>query len=317
MNMSFIKHTFLALVAACLAACGNGAGETEDHDEDEHGHAEAEEGEHHDEVTIDEKTATELGVRTAKAGPGVVRDEHEVQGLLTTHRRQACAGARPLSGRGANVRVGIGDVVKAGQALAVIESNASLTTYTVDAPFAGTVLVVAAGPGDLAGDEPLFEIADLSSLWVDLHLFGGDAQHITPGLPVEITRLSDGVSATAKLGRILPGTATASQSTVARATIRNSDGLWRPGSAVRARVTVSEREAALVVPISALQEFEGDTVVFTREGNVYRPRPVKVGERDGRNAEILEGVDANEEIVVEQSYLIKADLEKGSAAHEH
>ena len=76
---------------------------------------------------------------------------------------------------------------------------------------------------------------------------------------MEITRLSDGVHATAKLDRILPGTATASQSTVARATIRNTDGLWRPGSAVRARVTVSEREAALVVPVSALQEFEGDT----------------------------------------------------------
>ena len=44
---------------------------------------------------------------------------------------------------------------------------------------------------------------------------------------------------------------------------------------------------------------------------------MKLGERDGRNAEVLEGLTADEEIVVEQSYLIKADLEKGSAAHEH
>ena len=291
MNKSFIRFAFLVFVAACLAGCGNGAGEAEHHEEDEHGHAEAEEAEHHDEVTIDEKTAAELGVRTAKAGPGVVRDEHEVQGLLTPIEGKHARVRARFPGVVQTLRAGIGDVVKSGQALAVIESNASLTTYTVDAPFAGTVLNVSAAPGDLAGDAPLFELADLSSLWVDLHLFGGDAQHITPGLPVEITRLSDGVTATAKLGRILPGTATASQSTVARATIRNTDGLWRPGSAVRARVTVSEREAALVVPVSALQEFEGDTVVFTREGDDYRPRPVKVGERDGRNAEILEGLD--------------------------
>ena len=147
-------------------------------------------------------------------------------------------GCARVSRARAAVHVGVGDVVKAGQTLAIIESNVSLTAYTVTAPFAGTILDVAAVPGDLAGDEPLFELADLSSLWVDLHLFGGDAQHITPGLSVEITRLSDGAQATTKLDRILPGTATASQSTVARATIKNADGQWRPGAAVRARVTV-------------------------------------------------------------------------------
>ena len=93
MNKSFIKFTFLAFLAACLAGCGNGAEHAEHHEEGEHGHAEAEEAEHHDEVTIDEKTAAELGVRTAKAGPGVVRDEHEVQGLLT-----------PIEGKHARVR---------------------------------------------------------------------------------------------------------------------------------------------------------------------------------------------------------------------
>ena len=102
----------------------------------------------------------------------------------------------------------------------MVESNVSLTPYTVTAPFAGTILDVAAGPGDLAGEQPLFELADLSSLWVDLHLFGGTRSTSRPGLSVEITRLSDGAQATTKLDRILPGTATASQSTVARATIR-------------------------------------------------------------------------------------------------
>jgi membrane fusion protein, heavy metal efflux system len=214
------------------------------------------------------------------------------------------------------VRVGVGDVVKAGQTLAIVESNTSLTPYAVTAPFAGTILDVSAGPGDLAGDEPLFELADLSSLWVDLHLFGGDAQHITRGLAVEITRLSDGVQATTTLDRILPGTATASQSTVARATIRNADGQWRPGAAVRARVTVSQREVPLSVPIAALQTFEGERVVFVRKGDEFTPRAVKVGQRDAAHAEVTDGLAAGEEIVVEQSYLIKADLEKESAAHE-
>jgi cobalt-zinc-cadmium efflux system membrane fusion protein len=297
-----------------LAGCGGKTEPAAEHEE----HAEANHDEaHHDEVEIDANTAAELGLRTATVGPGMVRDAHEVQGLLTpVEGRHARVRAR-YPGPVQSVRAGVGDLVKAGQTLAIVESNVSLTAYPVVAPFAGTILDVAVGPGDQAGDAPLFELADLSSLWVDLHLFGPDAQHITPGLPVEITRLSDSAQATTKLDRILPGTATASQSTVARATIKNSDGQWRPGAAVRARVTVHERQAALVVPVTALQTFEGETVVFVRDGNHYAPRPVKLGERDSRSAEVLEGLKGGEEIVVEQSYLIKADLEKESAGHAH
>jgi membrane fusion protein, heavy metal efflux system len=316
MNNSLLSVLCALVAALAIAGCGDRKESHADHHDDEAAHKDGA-AEHHDTVEIDEKTASELGVRTAKAGAGTVRDAHEVQGLLTPVEGKHARVRARYPGPVQSVRVGVGDVVKAGQTLATIESNVSLTAYAVTAPFAGTILDVAAGPGDLAGDEPLFELADLSSLWVDLHLFGGDAQHITPGLSVEITRLSDGAQTTTKLDRILPGTATASQSTVARATIRNSDGQWRPGAVVRARVTVHERQAALVVPISSLQNFEGETVVFTRNGNEYSPRAVKLGERDARNAEVLDGLQVGEEIVVEQSYLIKADLEKESAGHEH
>src|SRR5690606_40786893 len=53
------------------------------------------------------------------------------------------------------------------------------------------------------------------------------------------TLFRSGVSQSATLERVLPGTATASQSTVARTTVRNDDGQWRPGAAVRARIVVA------------------------------------------------------------------------------
>ena len=311
MSFRFLP-AFLAAIA--LASCGSPSPETKAGEHEEHGHEEAGHVEH---TTIDAKTADEVGIRTAAVAPGIIRDAHDVQGLLTpVEGRHARIRAR-FPGPVKTVHVGVGDNVKAGQPLAVIESNASLAPYDVSAPFTGTILDVAVGAGDLAGDEPLFELADLSSLWVDLHLFGADAQHITPGLPVQVTRLSDGIKADTKLDRVLPGTATASQSTVARATVRNVDGRWRPGTAVRARVTVSERKAALVVPTTALQTVENATVVFVHSGDTYTARPVRLGERDAENAEVLEGLKAGEEIVVEQSYLIKADLGKASAEHEH
>jgi cobalt-zinc-cadmium efflux system membrane fusion protein len=217
-----------------------------------------------------------------------------------------------------NLRANVGDRVRAGQALASVESNLSLTAYTVDAPISGVVLARNASVGSVASEgSPLFEIADLSSLWVDLHIFGSDAQHIRPGVPVKVTRMSDGATVETVLERVLPGTATASQSTVARATIANADGLWRPGSAVKARITVEQQPAALVVPISALQNFRDWEVVFIRVGDTYEVRPVELGKRDADQVEVLSGLKAGDAVVTQQSYLIKADIEKSGASHDH
>jgi cobalt-zinc-cadmium efflux system membrane fusion protein len=268
-------------------------------------------------TTIASRIAEQAGVRTSSAGPGVIRDEHEVQGLVTTvEERHARVMAR-FPGPIRAVMVGVGDTVRTGQPLARIESNVSLSEYTVSAPFAGTVLTRNAAVGDLAGTTHLFEIADLSQLWVDLHLFGADAQHIRPGLPVEVTRLSDDAKAHTRLDRVLPGTATASQSTVARATLDNADGAWRPGAAVRARVTVSEQPVDLAVPLAALQSFRDWQVVFVRVGDEYEIRPLELGRRDSRHVEVLDGLEPGAEIVVEQSYLVKADIEKSGASHDH
>jgi cobalt-zinc-cadmium efflux system membrane fusion protein len=214
--------------------------------------------------------------------------------------------------------VNVGDRVRAGQTLATVESNLSLTTYTVTTPISGVVLARNATVGGVAGEgATLFEVADLSSLWVDLHIFGADAQHIVPGVPVTVTRLSDGVTAQTTLERVLPGTATASQSTVARATLANADGLWRPGSAVKARITVEQQPAALVVPVAALQTFRAWTVVFVRVGETYEIRPIELGKRDAERIEVLSGLKAGDQVVVEQSYLVKADIEKSGASHDH
>jgi cobalt-zinc-cadmium efflux system membrane fusion protein len=262
--------------------------------------------------------AQQSGIRVAPAAPGVIADEHEVQGLLT-----------PVEGRVANVtarfpgpiralRANVGDRVSAGQPLASIESNLSLSLYSVAAPISGVVLARSAAVGAVVAEgAPLFEIADLSKLWVDVHVFGADATHLRPGVPVTVTRMSDGASVSTMLERILPGTATASQSTVARATIDNTDGLWRPGAAVTAKVTVARQPVSLAVPLTALQTFRDWDVAFVRVGDTYEVRPLTLGRRDGTRVEVLSGLRAGDAVVVEQSYLVKADIEKSGASHDH
>lgn len=314
-----IRHLSLAaLLALGIAACGGNAGE-EAHDHDEAGaHAETA---HEDAVphtSIDAAIASESGIVTAAVGPGSIADMHEVQGLVTPIDGRVAKVTARFPGPVRRLDAGVGDRVRAGQAVAVIESNLSLGNYSLTAPISGVVMARSAAVGDVAAEgAPLFEIVDLSELWVDLHIFGSDADHIPAGARVALTRLSDGASAETVIERILPGTATASQSTVARARVANADGRWRPGSAVRAQVTVDQQAAALVVPLTALQSFRDWQVVFVRTGDTYEVRPVQLGKRDARNVEVLSGLMPGEQVVVEQSYLIKADIEKAGAAHEH
>jgi|JI8StandDraft_1071087.scaffolds.fasta_scaffold00666_6 cobalt-zinc-cadmium efflux system membrane fusion protein len=267
---------------------------------------------------ITAKIAQEAGIRVAPAAAGTIADEHEVQGLLTPVEGRIAKVAARFPGPVQRLNVNVGDQVRAGQTLASVESNLSLTTYSVTSPISGVVLARNASVGTVAIEgAPLFEIADLSSLWVDLHIFGADAQHIRPGVPVTVTRMSDGVTVDTTLERVLPGTATASQSTVARATIANADGLWRPGSAVKARITVEQQPATLVVPLSALQSFRDWTVAFVRVGDTFEIRPLELGKRDATRVEVLSGLKAGDQVVVEQSYLVKADIEKSGASHDH
>lgn len=296
------------------AGNGRARGERRSGTGGDHGHDHDEESRH---TRIPAGMAARVGIRAEPVAAGTLRDEHRMQGLLVPVDGKVARVSARFPGPVRAVHVNVGDRVRVGQRLASVESNLSLSRYDVSAPIAGTVLSRQVAVGDLAGEQVLFELADLDELWVDLHLFGADADHVDIGMPVQIERLSDGAKAQSELERILPGTATVSQSTVARARVVNGDGRWRPGTAVRAAVTVTERAVDRVVPISAVQRMDGEDVVFVQDGDEYEARAVTLGERDGERVEVLAGVEPGERVVVEQSFLVKADIEKAGAAHEH
>lgn len=267
---------------------------------------------------IPAQRAASAGVRTEKVSGGTIGDQHEVQGLLTPVEGSIAKVMARFPGPIRALRANVGDRVSAGQPLATIESNLSLTNYTVSAPISGVVLAREASVGAVAGEGmALYEIANLGDMWVDLHIFGRDAQHVRPGNAVVVTRMSDGVTEETRIERILPSTATASQSTVARARVRNQDGMWRPGSAVKARITVDEQAAALTVPLTAVQSTGEEDVVYVVTGETYTQRAVQLGKRDARQVEVLSGLRAGETVVTAKSFLIKADIAKATAEHGH
>jgi cobalt-zinc-cadmium efflux system membrane fusion protein len=268
-------------------------------------------------VTIDPAAAKEAGIVTAALARGVVVETAEAPGVIRSRESASAKVIARFPGVVKTVRVQVGDRVAASNVLATIESNASLSTYALTAPISGTLIRHDAVVGAAVADTPLFEIANTDTLQVNLRVFGKTSQRVRAGSRVRVQRLNDDRSVEAQISRLLPDVDKATQSVIAQAVIKNEDGLWRPGAAVRAEVELSRTEVPRAVPVEALQTWRGMDVVFVQVGDVYEVRPVKVGRRDRRSVEILDGVEVGDVVVVGQSYLIKADIEKSGATHDH
>lgn len=267
-------------------------------------------------VTIPAAIAEDAGIRVEPAGPAVIHDAVRLMGTVELDaNRQALVGAR-FPGIVRSVSVQQGDSVRRGQTLAVIESNDSLRTYTITAPFDGVILARNTNVGDVAGAGALFELADLSQVWIDLRAIGTDAERLKPGQSVRIRSATGSAVVEATIGRLLP-VAGVGQSVIARVSVPNSEGRWRPGMTVAAEVAVGSREVALAVKESGLQRFRDFTVVFAQVGETYEVRMLELGDRDGDYAEVLGGLKPGTPYVTEQSFLIRQDIEKSGASHDH
>jgi cobalt-zinc-cadmium efflux system membrane fusion protein len=267
-------------------------------------------------VSIPAKVAEAAGVRTEPAGPGVIEDNISLMGVIVQDANRRAQIKARFPGVVRAVNVSQGDRVRRGQTLVVVEGNDSMRAYPVTAPFDGTVVARHAGVGDVTGSDALMEIADLSRVWVELHAIGNAAARLKPGQAVSIRAATTEATVEARIDSLLP-LATVGQSVVARAGIPNQDGSWRPGMTVSAEVTVASTEAPLTVLESGLQRFRDFSVVFAQVGDTYEVRMLELGARDGERVEVLGGLKPGTRYVSQQSFLIKADIEKSGASHDH
>ena len=267
-------------------------------------------------TTIAADVARAAGIGTAVAGPGTISEELVLYGAIAPDATRVRAVNARFAGVIRSVSRNVGDAVRAGDSLATIESNESLQSYTVTAPIAGTVTARHAAAGEQTDTDALFEIADFSSVWAELDVFARDRPRLKTGLPVAVTA-DTGASATGSIDYLAPTGNRASQSVTARVVLANAEASWTPGEFVEGRVTIGTTPVALAVPLSALQRFRDFDVVFAQVGETYEVRMLELGRRDGRFIEVLEGLEPGTTYVTENSYLIKADIEKSGASHDH
>jgi membrane fusion protein, heavy metal efflux system len=193
-----------------------------------------------------------------------------------------------------------------------------LARYTIESPIDGVITEkhVVSGEAASAADT-IFVIADLRSVWVETSVYARDLLAVRPGQSALVDAPSLGISATGTIGYIGPLVGEQTRTAVARIVLPNPDGNWRPGLPVTAEVTAEEVEVPVAVPAGAIQSLRDWTVVFGRYDQAFEARPITTGRSDGAVVEVLAGLTAGERYAASNSFLIKADIGKSGASHDH
>lgn len=286
---------------------------------DPHGaHGHGAHGHNEGSVELSDAKVAAAGIELEKAGPGVLRDSLLVNGILQPNQEAMVQVTPRFPGVVREVHKRIGDQVDKGAVLAKVESNQSLTVYELKAPIAGTIIDRQLALGEHVGEQkPAFVIADLSTVWVDLSIYRRDLKRVALGASISIDPEDGGPAIDAKVGYLSPVGNSDTQSGLARAIVSNEGQRLKPGLFVTARVLMGEKPVGVAVKSSALQTHENRTVVFVRNGDAFEPRDVEIGERDAALVEVTFGLLEGDVYAAKNSFVIKAELGKGSATHEH
>ncbi|PTQ87160.1 efflux RND transporter periplasmic adaptor subunit [Agitococcus lubricus] len=199
-----------------------------------------------------------------------------------------------------------------------LKSGSHLARYALRAPLAGTVLSKELTLGEALGrDKVVFRLANLKTLWVDLTVPTEALTAIKAGQEVQVYNSDRTLTGTGKVVFIQPELSTASRSGSVRVVIDNRAGLWRAGMFVTATLETEKRTNVLNVPASAVQTVEGKSVVFVITPQGLQLRPVIIGDSNARRLTIVSGLQQGEQYVADGSFILKSELQKGEAEHEH
>lgn len=341
-------------------------------------------------VVMDEAAAKAASIEVALAGPARIRASRRLQGEIQFNQDRLVRVVPRLSGVVTRARSNLGDRVRAGDVLAVLESQAlgdlqsdylaarerlalarttaerekrlweekitaeqdylasrqalaeaeiahrnaaqklqtlgvprvadggSLGRLEIRAPINGAVIEKRVATGEaVAGDTPVYVIADLASVWADLTLYPADLAAVRLGQKVSVHASELNANAEGVISYVGSLLGEQTRTAKARVTLPNPGGRWRPGLFVTVDVVQEEREVPVAVPVAAIQSLRDWQVVFARFGDVFEARPVQLGRSDGERVEVVSGLAPGQQVAVANSFVLKADLGKAGASHDH
>lgn len=342
-------------------------------------------------IKLTEEETTRAGIKLETLGEKPVTDSITVTATIRPNQERIARIAPRVEGRVVQVTARLGDTVRAGQALAVMDSVAlgeaqstlqqaqsarrvaqsdfqraetliadeiiprrdylrakaelekssaeqraaedklrllggtqsggrATSTFQLTAPLAGTVVERKATVGELhTPSDPLFTIADLSTVWIEANLTEDALAKVKIGATAAVTvkaypdeRFAGRVTYVASLldkdSRTVP----------ARIEVDNRDGRLKPEMFATATITTTAPQRSLLsVPDTAVVLMQGQPTVFVLERGGFEPRSIDPGDKLSGRTVLKSGVTAGEQVVIAGTYALKARILKSQIGDAH
>lgn len=197
----------------------------------------------------------------------------------------------------------------------VARTGHAIRAITLRSPASGVVLRKNAQLGArIMPDDTLYEIADLSSVWVLADVYESEMANLRLGQTAQVTLTSaPGRTWTGRITFVSPVLDEATRTAKVRLEIANADGLLKPDMYANVELQQSAIPV-LTVPDSAVLQTGTRSVLFVARGDgQFEPREVQPGAKGGGYIEIRRGVAAGETVVIDANFLIDSESRLKSA----
>jgi Cu(I)/Ag(I) efflux system membrane fusion protein len=191
------------------------------------------------------------------------------------------------------------------------QSGKTIRTFTLYSPVSGFVTQKMAVQGmKVMPGEKLFDIADLSDLWIIADIYEYELPLVKVGQPAKITlSYFPGKELSSKIDYIYPAISADTRTAKIRLTLSNPGGQLKPQMFTNVEIKISLGQK-LVIPESAVIDTGKSQVVYVDKGEgAFEPREVELGIRADGAVEVLRGIKAGEKVVSSANFLIDSEAQ--------
>lgn len=197
-------------------------------------------------------------------------------------------------------------------------SSKNLARFEILAPISGLIISKEIAQGKtLKQDQEIFTVADISTVWTALTAYPKDLNIIKVGQKVLVNATAFNVEGEGEITYISTLIGEKTRTATARVELDNKDRKWRPGMFVNAKLVTKESKVPVAIKMDAIQTIHGKSAVFGRYGEYFEIRPLVLGRNDGKTVEVLKGLSTGEQYAASNSFILKAELGKDGASHDH
>lgn len=197
-----------------------------------------------------------------------------------------------------------------------IVGNSNARFHELKSPLAGRVISRELTLGEYVDTtHTAFTVADLSVVWVEIAIAPSDLPFVQEGQTANI--VGSGGKAEGKLIFVSPAIDPETRAAKAIIELQNVDGKWRPGEFANAAISTSAQDVDFIVPKEAIQNIEGQNVVFVQTDKGFEKRTVTLGREDSNHVEILSGLEFGDSVAISSTFTLKAEFGKAEAEHAH